>query len=160
MKTVTFDTTTKPTDALVTEAVAAGWHIAYASVSIREAEDSDFLVTLVTHDIVPELGNWTESPWDESRWAEETSSRQQEAILQIISNNSFPKDRTLLTVGQQHQLRDAMILDAHAFAQRKIFVTGDAKAFIANDRRQLLQDLLKTTILTPVEFKSLLASRI
>jgi predicted nucleic acid-binding protein len=47
-----------------------------------------------------------------------------------------------------------MILEAHTAARRKLFVTGDAKAFILNGRREQLQGLLSTRIVTAAEFEA------
>jgi hypothetical protein len=152
LKTVTFDSTAKPDDPVVLAAIAAGWHVAFASVSVREAQGADFKVSLKKHDRVPELAVWDESPWDEARWADEPSSERLEKILAIVSNGGFPRNRSQLTERQLHQLRDAMILEAHVAAGRAVFVTGDAKAFIRNGRREQLESLLNTRIVIPSEF--------
>jgi hypothetical protein len=147
MRTVTFDSTAKPDDPLVLKALDAGWDVAFARVSVREADGTNFDVSLV-----PELGVWDESPWDAARWADESSSGRLESILAVVSNSSFPKNRGQFTEGQFHQLRDAMILEAHVAAQREVFVTDDRRAFIKQGRREHLQALLQTRILTSSEF--------
>jgi len=153
MRTVTFDSTAKPDEPLVLKTVDAGWHVAFVSVSIREARGTDFEASLTAHERVPELGVWGESSWG-ARWADRQSSERLISILAIISNGSFSKRREQLTKGQSHQLRDAMILEAHAAAGRDVFVTADAKAFIGNGRREQLEALLKTRILSPTEFEA------
>lgn len=158
MKKVTFDATARPDSRVVTAAIAAGCYVTYASVSLREAKGTDFEVELKKYDCVPELAVWNESDWDESRWAGEPSSDRLENILGIISNGAFPKDRATLTQGQLHQLRDAMILEAHSAASHDIFVTGDVKGFIKNGRREKLETLLGTRIMTAGELLSELAS--
>lgn len=150
--TVTFDSTTKADEELVLRASVAGWHVAFTSVSVREARAVTFDVCLV-----PEVGEWDESSWDEARWADESSSERLESVLAIISNGSFPKDRSRLTEGQLHQLRDAMILEAHVAAKREFFVTDDRKAFLKERRRGRLEILLQTRILTSSEFAAELA---
>jgi hypothetical protein len=55
MKTVTFDSTTKPEDPVVLAAVAEGWGVAFASVSLREAKGTDFEEDLKKRDRVAEL---------------------------------------------------------------------------------------------------------
>jgi hypothetical protein len=147
MRTVTFDSTTNPDEPLVLKAIDAGWDVAFASVSVREAHGTNSDISLV-----PELGIWDESSWDDARWADEPSSDRLERILVIISTGSFPKNRSQLTEGQLHQLRDAMILEAHVAAERELFVTDDRKAFIKETRRRRLETLLQTRILTPCEF--------
>ena len=154
MRTVTFDSTAKPGDSVVLKAVGAGWHVAFASVSMREARGADFEVALRAHDRVPEAGVWDESSWNEARFADEPSSERLEKILAIISNGSFPRKRSELNEGQLHQLRDAMILEAHSAAARTVFVTADMKGFIKHGRREELQALLATRILSPAEFES------
>jgi len=154
MKTVTFDSTSKPNDTVVTAAADAGWNVAYTSVTKREAQGADFHVELVKFKSVAELGVWDESGWDKARWADEASSNALNDILNIISNGSFPKRRDILTNGQLHQLRDAMILEAHANAKRDVFVTGDIRAFIKNSNREQLQKLLNTQIYSTDEFEA------
>jgi len=154
MKTVTFDSTTKPNNPVVLAAVAGGWGVAFASVSLREAKGTDFEVDLKKHNCVAELAVWGESSWDKARWGDEVSSDQLEKILAIISSGSFPKNRSNLSKGQLHQLRDAMILEAHRADRRTLFVTGDATAFINNNRREQLQVLLTTRILSTSEFEA------
>jgi hypothetical protein len=154
MPTVTFDSTTKPDEPIVLKAVDAGCYVTFTSVSVRESRGTDFEVSLSAHGRVPELGVWDESSWDDARWADEPSSGRLEGILAVVSSGSFPKDRSQLTEGQSHQLRDAMILEAHAAAHRDIFVTADARAFIRNGRREQLEALLQTRILDPTEFEA------
>ncbi len=139
---------------MVLAAIAANWHVTFASVSLREAKGSDFEVTLRKHDLVPELGVWNESSWDNARWADEQSGDLLEKVLSIITNGSFPKNRSNLTEGQLHQLRDAMILEAHAAKERAVFVSADVRAFIKSGRREQLESLLKTRILRPSEFEA------
>lgn len=128
MRTVTFDSTeTGPP--IVLETVHAGWHVAFASVSLREAHGTDFEVSLRAHECVPELGIWGESYWGEARWTDEPSSERLDKILTIVSSGSFPKGPPL-SKGHVHQLRDAMILEAHSAAKRMVFVTNDITAFI------------------------------
>jgi hypothetical protein len=157
MRTVTFDSTAKADEPLVLKAVDAGWRVGFASPSRREARGTDFEVSLSAHERVPELGVWGESSWG-ARWADKQSSERLRSILAIISNGSFPMKREQLTKGQSHQLRDAMILEAHAAARRDVFVTADAKAFIRNKRREQLETLLQTRILSPTEFEAELAA--
>jgi hypothetical protein len=153
-RTVTFDSTAEPDDQLVRRAVDAGWDVAFASVSVREAEGKSFDVSLVA-----ELGIWDESSWDDARWADEASSERLERILAIVSNGSFPKNRSQLTDGQLHQLRDAMILEAHFAAQREVFVSNDLRAFLKQGRREQLEALLQIRILTQPEFEAELAAK-
>lgn len=157
MNTVTFDTTVKPNSSLASRARRAGWDVAFASVSVREAEGTDFEVTLKQERYLPELGTWDESGWGDARWANEKDSKLVENIISIIANGSFPKHRARLSRGQVHQLRDAMIIEAHASSGRDVFVTDDEKGFIKQGRRAALERLLSTRIVTSNEFCAELA---
>ena len=79
-----------------------------------------------------------------------------EAILSIISNRSFPPPgrRDTLKPGERRQLRDAMILEAHAREGRDVLVSNDTTAFVGRDgeKRQALEALCATRILTVNEF--------
>jgi hypothetical protein len=152
VKTVTFDSTTQPGDAIVSFAEKAGWQVAFASVTYRENQDPAVKLALNNHETLPELAVWDESSWDQARWADEGSGTRLDQILAIISSRSFPKDRTNLTEKQQHQLRDAMVLEAHTAYEREVLVSDDLKAFINHQRREKLEALLHTRILTRLEF--------
>jgi hypothetical protein len=99
--------------------------------------------------MLPEVGVWHEGTWDESRWANDDLI---EEILFIISSGSFPRERTSLTTNELHQLRDALTSEAHAAHRREIFVSNDTAAFIKHGRREQLESLLATRILTIKEF--------
>jgi hypothetical protein len=77
-----------------------------------------------------------------------------DGILAIISDGSYPPSgkRDNLTRGQHHQLRDAMILEAHVREGRDIFVTTDTTGFIKHGRREKLEALCSTQIMTVEEF--------
>jgi hypothetical protein len=104
-----------------------------------------------------------ESRLGEGRLGGDDSPRRLETILSIISSGSFPAAgrRDLLTEGQRRQLRDAMILQAHARGQRDVFVSNDRKAFIGSDgKRRQLEALCATRILTVDEFCDAVANLI
>lgn len=86
----------------------------------------------------------------------DTDTSRLEAILGIVSNGSFPPPggRENLSNGQRRQLRDAMILEAHARESRDIFVTEDRKGFIANGKRGRLENLCRTRICTLDELEA------
>lgn len=156
---MTFDSNFEPWHSLVLAAKDAGWDIAFASVSSREAKGTSLEISLGDHEAVSELGVWEESFWDQARWADDTSSKRLANILKIIFNASFPNRMSDLTEGQSRQLRDAMILEAHCAAQRDIFVTLDGKAFINHERREKLEALFKTRVLNRAEFETELKAR-
>jgi hypothetical protein len=84
-----------------------------------------------------------------------------ETVLRIISNGSFPKPnaREDLTQGERTQLRDAMIFCTHVREGRDIFVTLDTKAFLRDGRKERLESLYKTRIMTRQQFVEYLDSR-
>jgi hypothetical protein len=77
-----------------------------------------------------------------------------ERILQIISSGGFPPAgaRDELSDGNRNHLRDAMILEAHIREGRDVFVTENTKDFIKGDRRDVLERLCQTKIVTVAEF--------
>lgn len=152
LKKITIDTNLLPADDFIEIAKVRGYEVGIGSVTERELGSSNSPLN------VPELGRVLElGIVGESRVGScvvGSGSDYLEIILQTISNRSFPKsgNRGRLTDGQRRQLRDAMILEAHAREGRDIFVTNDKKGFIDDGRREKLQSLLKTRILTREEF--------
>jgi hypothetical protein len=80
-----------------------------------------------------------------------------ERALAIISNGSFPPpgNRNALSDGQRRQLRDAMIFEAHVRHRRHALVTRDARGFINEGRRDRLELLGLTRIVTPTELETM-----
>ena len=152
MKRVTIDTNVLPADDLIELAKSRGWDVAIASVTERELGHGDTRLQEEGLGKVFEIAVVGESRLGSCVLAGDNNFM--EALIQIISNGSFPKSgsRGQLTDGQRRQLRDAMILEAHAREGRDIFVTNDRKGFIDDGRREKLQSLLKTRILTREEF--------
>lgn len=130
-----------------------------------------------------ETAVWDESEWDKAVWGGDTletfilgeselgkgrlgspkSSSLFEEILKIVSNESFPVvgSRDNLTKRQKHDLRDAMILEAHAREKRDILISDDKKAYIGKDgkKRIILEKLCGTRIMTFDEFLSWIQSQ-
>lgn len=134
--------------------------------------------------VVPEVMVWRETRWGEGVWGpgltidepavresfvwDETASLDEavlfgddalsmfEAILAVIGDGSFPPPgkRDNLTKGERRQLRDAMILEAHAREGRDVLVSDDRKAFIGKvgAKRAKLEALYRTRIMTVDEF--------
>lgn len=79
-----------------------------------------------------------------------------DAILAVIGDGSFPTvgERRELSKGQRHQLRDAMILEAHAREGRDVLISDDRKAFVGpyGSKRRKLEALCATRIMTVGEF--------
>ncbi len=150
--------------------------IAYTTVTYRELGAR--LPSIYPDGVVAETGVYDESHYDsgavygeqtvvetltigESRLGfaalgEDASPSRFEAILYVIGNGSFPKlgARENLTRGERKQLRDAMILEAHARERRDILVSDDAKAYVGKDgkRRLTLEAAARTRIMTVDEF--------
>jgi hypothetical protein len=82
------------------------------------------------------------------------SAMRHEAILDIIGDGTFPSDGRDLNESERHQLRDAMIFEAHCREGRDIFVTDDEKGFISHGRRKKLEALGNTRIMRTDEFCS------
>lgn len=106
---------------------------------------------------IAETAVWDESHWDSGAvFGDDDAPAGLEAILDVIGNGSFPKPglRDSLTPGQSHQLRDAMILQAHAREGRDILVSDDVKGFIGKDseNRRKLEAICGTRIMTVDEF--------
>lgn len=125
------------------------------SVTEREVNGTQVVKELPKSDgRILETAVWGESDFGNSVWGGDGVIGLEE-ILKIISSGSFPKpgNRESLTVAERKQLRDAMILEAHYRDKRDIFISGDEKAFIKHNKRDMLQDLLKTKIFSLSEFK-------
>lgn len=155
MLRVTLDTDVLPADDVLT--AAAGRDIAFAAVSVtvRETRGTSFEIKLSDLTTVPETGVFDESEWDGAVFAEDKGPGPDlEELLRIISSGSFPPPgkRDSLTEGQRHQLRDAMILQAHAREGRDIFVSGDTRAFFKHGRREQLSAVARSQIMSRVEF--------
>lgn len=101
---------------------------------------------------VPETMVIDESPLDGSVLGAPDSPATLHAILTVVSNHAFPRQRVEMTKGQRRQLRDAMALEAHARDRRDVFVSEDVTAFVRHGRRDKLERLCQTRILTVDEF--------
>jgi hypothetical protein len=152
MRTVTLDTSVADCTDVIEAAKRRGLEVFVVTLTDREMRLSDYrpgvdariLDTFVLGD--SEFGTMV--------FASETGAALIEQILRIISNGSFPKSglRNDLTQGQRHQLRDALILAAHVRECHDIFVSDDKRAFVNKGRREKLEHLLSTRIMTASEF--------
>lgn len=144
------------------------------TVTLRERR----LETRPGDPVVHETGVWGESRWGDFVWGASTPVAKSfiwdessfddavlmtddgpalfDAILAIVGSGSFPPpgQRENLTVGQRRQLRDAMILEAHAREGRDVLVTDDVRGFVGKDgeKRRKLEALCQTRIMTVYEF--------
>lgn len=149
---VTLDTNVIPAEKFLTASNGYEWDFVVVSVTTREFEGTDFLVKLKPIGKIIETGVYGESKYGRAKYGSEKTQADREDILKIISFGSFPKDRQNLSEGQHRQLRDAMIFQAHVRGRRDIFVTNDRRGFINDGRREKLQKLFNTQIMTPNEF--------
>lgn len=145
--------------------------VRFATVTVNERERGEFSVEV---DVLSETAVWGESRWGEAVLAtpipesmvlDETplgsgvlasdeGADMFEQVLAIISNGSFPRPgtRDALTAPQRRQLRDAMTFEAHCRHGRHVFISEDKKAFINHGRREALESIGRTKILTVDEF--------
>jgi len=109
---ITLDTNVIHVAEVVESARQRGHELAVVTVTEREVEGSSFTADLRHLDTVAESTVWGEFRWGAGVWSSEDSAIVLDEILRIISNGSFPTDRRNLSKGQQHQLRDALLLRA------------------------------------------------
>ncbi|MEZ4495137.1 MAG: hypothetical protein R3C29_17710, partial [Dehalococcoidia bacterium] len=122
---VTLDTGVLPAGDLLTAAAARDVSFAAVSVTHRETRGTSFAVHLTPLGSVPEAGVFDESEFGSAVFGDDNpSTATLEDLLKVIGSGSFPAPggRDHLTDRQRHQLRDAMILEAHAREGRDIFV--------------------------------------
>ena len=179
MLLITVDTNQMDSDRVsrLREVTYVEHEIACITVSSRERGT----VENVVFSSLPETAVWGESRWDEAVWGptlaepfvigespldsgvlgSEESVEVFETALRIISGRSFPALglRENLTNGQLRQLRDAMIFDAHVRERRDVLITDDAKGFVNGGRREVLEALGRTRILTWSEYEALAGER-
>ena len=151
MTRVTLDTNILPATQLIETARGRDFTFARVTVTDREVEGTPYEVNLEGVGTLLETGVWDESRWGKAVYASEDSPLAE--ILGVISNGSFPSDRSNLSKGQRRQLRDAMIFEAHLRERNHIFVTNDQKAFIRCGRREAFETRFDTQILTEQEFR-------
>jgi hypothetical protein len=129
--------------------------LAHTSVTAREIENTDFVAPGPS---ILETGVYGESRWGQAVWGGVDESTLLESILYTISPG-YPRqgkrEGEKFSKGDQHHLRDAMILVAHTRSHRDIFVTKEKKAFIGKRddlRRKQLEVLCNTKIMNLDEF--------
>lgn len=151
MPSVTLDTNVLPAGQLrLLE--ARGFSFAVVSVTERELGNTPFRADLSHMDALPETAVWDEGPYGMGTYGAPEDDHRLERILQVITNGSFPRNRSDLTLNERRQLRDAIIFHAHVREGRDIFVSNDARAFIDHGRRGLLESEFATRIMTRDEF--------
>jgi hypothetical protein len=151
---VTLDTSALPADELVEPARERGFELGRVSVTDREVEGTQFEVRIEGVSQVLESAVVGESRSGQAVWSSRESPF--EEILQIIVGAAFPAERSNLSRTKRHDLRDAMILEAHVRERRHTFVTNDVDAFIRSGRRERLESRFGIRILTRDEFAALI----
>jgi len=151
-RTATIDTNLADRDEVIEAAERHGVHVVLTSVSDRELEGSS--ISPRSSGRILEAFVLDESRLGQAVLGSEEDPGTLERILSIISNGSFPPlgSRQFLSEGERRQLRDAMLLHAHARERRDLFITNDERAFLRHGRRAELERLLGTRILTGAEF--------
>lgn len=147
--------------------------VAVITVTLRERGESPYLDGF-GGSAIPETAVWGESCWGKAVWGgvtvpealvigetpigqgaivSDSTVDAFEAILTVIAGGSFPRhgERDDLTTGQHRQLRDAMIFEAHVRSRRDVFVTNDRKGFINGGRKEALERIGATCIVTADE---------
>jgi hypothetical protein len=152
MRTITLDTNVADRLEVIEAAQRHGLEIAVVSVTDREMRQSAYCSGVDVR--VIESIVFGESEFGQMVLGFEGESALLEQGLQIIGNGSFPKpgSRDHLTAGQRRQLRDTMILVTHGRARRDILVSNDTRAFLRHGRREALESLVGTRIMTSAEF--------
>lgn len=157
-RTATFDTNVADSVELFELARSRGVAVSVVTVTERELEGSGVLPVAAGR--VHETIVFGESCWGSAVFASNKEPTLFEQVLFIISNGSFqpPSARGSLLPGERRQLRDAMVLSAHAREHRDVFVSDDTRGFVYHGRRERLEALLRTRILTAAEFEALLSA--
>jgi len=152
MLSITLDTNLYNHRELVERAIARGLSVTFTSVSERELANA-YEPPPAPRDVL-ETALFGESEWDNSIWASEPDGEVFEKVLGVVSNHSVASncEPSELSAGLRNHLRDALALCAHARERRDIFVSDDKKAFVAGGRREALEALLSTRIMTAAEF--------
>lgn len=158
MVRVTLDTNVFPADDLIAAVGGRGYALARVSVTDRELETSDLGIHNKSVQAVPETAVFGESRFGQAVFASPEGPDILEQALRVISNGSFPRDRSHLSEGELRQLRDAMILEAHIRSGADLFVTNDLRAFICGGRRAALEATLSVSILSRDEFVAQLSA--
>lgn len=158
MKTVTLDTSVVDDLELRNSIKAAAYSEAVVTVTVRELKSPKFRQYIESTERLNEAAVWGESPWG-SKWGGQVCGPERlslKDIIRIITNGSS-FDFTSMSEGQLHQLRDALIIQAHSLEKRDFFVTNDKRGFINNGRREKFGQKLGVQIFTADEFKALLS---
>jgi hypothetical protein len=180
---VTLDTSALKHMAVITAALADVDHD-LRTTTVTGRESPSRVTQLGLGGPVPESAVWNETRWNEGVYAtagpmigepfvldesrvgsgvQVTGDGDQRSLLEeilAIIDSGFPKPgrRDNLSPGHRNQLRDAMILDAHACERRHLFITADKAAFVNGGRRERHEALCRTRIAIPDEVADMIAT--
>lgn len=128
--------------------------VEFATISVSDRERGEHETKPKNIPTIPETVVIGESSWGQAVLGSESGARTYEQIRAIISSGSYtpPEGDELPHDGHRHQVRDAMALSDHVREGRDVFLTTDARAFINHGRREQLEALCSTKIMTPAEF--------
>ncbi|HVP28054.1 MAG TPA: hypothetical protein VMW35_02705 [Myxococcota bacterium] len=159
MVSVTLDTNLYNHRSLVERAVARSLSVAFTSVSDRELANA-YQPVPAPRDVL-ETGVFGESEWGRAVWASDSDGEVLEQVLRVVSSGSVPRncEPGELPAGLRNHLRDAIALCAHFRERRDIFVSDDTKAFVSHGRREILEALLGTRIMSTAEFSEWLENQ-
>jgi hypothetical protein len=128
----------------------------FAETAVYDESVYDSGAVYAGDEVIHETWVLGESPLGSAVLGDDDAPKRLEAILGVIGSGSFPKPgpRDSLNSGQRHQLRDAMILEAHAREGRDILVSDDVRGFIGKtgEKRPKLEAICRTRIMTTDEF--------
>ncbi len=180
--TVTYDWNMVPIEMpLFMQAKSAGYIINLTEASLREAAGSSFEISFEFNDnftesctysfqssehnlylpipVIPEMAIPGQMTYL-AKGIPPTGNQiyQFEQVVKIISNGSISNPRFIdnFSPGQKRIILDAKTFCSHVIAGRDCFVTKDKKAFIDRGRRDKLEQLASTKILSSEEFQSLI----
>jgi hypothetical protein len=100
------------------------------------------------------VGPFGEGPFGGVPPGRNTRPGRYDEILKIITTGGFPPPgaRNGLTPGNRKKELDAVIFETHVGEGRDVFVTRDVKDFIKDGKREALEALGSTRIMTVDEF--------
>lgn len=152
MEAVTLDTNIFPIADIADLVSKAGYSAEVVSVTNRELEGTDLSAEANKLPEIPETFHFGEGSFGRMMFGGIQDADDFEKILHVITSGSHPKDRDNLTPKQLNHRRDALILQSHIRAGRRIFVSNDERGFVKHGRRELLENLFGIKIFNKSEF--------
>jgi hypothetical protein len=151
---ITLDTGVLPADALLAAVKGRNFDFAVVSVTVAETQSTSFVATLKPLGEVDQNVAFGAGVYGAHTYGGTPDKECLRKALEVISNGAFadPEPSDKLTDGERSQQHDAIILCTHVRDQRDVLVTTDQKAFIKGERRERLESLFHTRIMTPDEF--------